>query len=804
MAQNTVKTAERLNRLYVRVGDVGIKGYNKPMKACRNVWGAALAFTLSVCLVAGVSGGSLLASAVAVQAAVVSSIEVRGNQRVSAETIRGNMTIVPGQDFNNEDIDESIKRLFATGLFSDVRITRQGQRLVVTVDENLVVNQVVFNGNRKLKDRQLEAVVQTRPLGPYDETTVEFDAQAIRDAYDRIGRGDATVTTQIVDLSGGRVNVAFDISEGDRTKIQSINFVGNNAYSDGRLSEVINTKRSGFLSFLSRKDVYDPDRLRADEELLRRFYYNHGYADFRVISSTADIDPASGDYIITLTLDEGQRYTFGDISLESTVDNLDTARLQRLIETRQGRVYSAEKVEDTIIALAEAAANEGYPFAQVTPRGNRDFVTGTISVTYLIDQGQRAYIERIEIRGNTRTADYVIRREFDLSEGDAYNQVMIRRAKKRLEALRFFRAVNITTQPGSEPDRVIVIVDVQDETTGEFAIGAGYSTGDEGATATASVSERNFLGRGQFIRVAVGGGVNTRDYSFSFTEPYFLGYRLAAGFDVFRTENTSQDNYDIRTTGVTFRVTAPITNNIANTIAYTYSTEDYVRNSANPLSFPIQDAINNSPWIKSSISNIITYDSLDNRSLPREGMFARLTGEFAGLGGDARFFKVTGTASYYQTLSDFNDIIGLVSAGAGYVAPTSGNLRVFDQLFIGQETIRGFSSQGIGPRDLNGDALGGTTYFNATAEVGFPMPVVPRDFGLRGAVFADAATLYGSDLNLNGTVVNGLNIDWRASVGGSIIWASPFGPLRLDIGVPVLKESFDQTQTIRFGTTGKF
>ena len=774
------------------------------MKAGRDLRGAISALALSVCLAASATGGALIASTVAAQAAVVDVIEVRGNQRVDAGTIRGNITIVPGQNFNNEDIDESIKRLFATELFSDVRITRQGRRLVVVVDENLVVNQIVFNGNKKLKDKQLEAIVQTRALGPYNETTVEYDVQAIVDAYDRIGRGDATVTTQVVNLSGGRVNVAFEISEGDRTKIDQINFVGNNAYSDGRLADVINTKRSGFLSFLSRKDVYDPDKLRADEELLRRFYYNHGYADFRVISSTADIDPASGNYVITITIDEGQRYTFGDISVDSTVENLDVERLQRLVETRQGQVYSAEKVEDTIIALSEAAATDGYPFAQITPRGNRDFVNGTISVTYLIDQGQRAYIERIEIRGNTRTADYVIRREFDLSEGDAFNQVMIRRAKRRLEALRFFKAVNITTQPGSEPDRVVVIVDVQDQTTGEFAIGAGYSTGSEGATATASITERNFLGRGQFIKLSVGGGVNTRDYSFSFTEPYFLGYRLAAGFDVFRTKNTSQTNYDIETTGVTFRVTAPITDNLSTTLAYNYSTEDYVRNSTAVLLFPIQDAIDNSPWVKSSVSNTIVYDTLDSRITPREGIFARITSEFAGLGGDANFYKTTGTASYYHTLSDYGDIVGLLSVGAGHVIPTSGDLRVFDQLFIGQETIRGFESQGIGPRDTNGDALGGTTYFNATAEIGFPMPVVPRDFGLRGAFFADAATLYGSDLNLNGTVVNGLNMEWRASVGGSIIWTSPFGPLRLDIGIPVIKESFDKTQTFRFGTTGRF
>lgn len=794
----------RLNRLSIRVGDVGIKGYNKPMKAGSNLRSAVSALALSVCLTASGAGGALVASSIVAEAAVVSVIEVRGNQRVDAETVRGNITIVPNRNFNNSDIDESIKRLYSTDLFSDVRITRQGKRLVVTVDENLIVNQIVFNGNKKLKDKQLEAVVQTQALGPYNETTVEYDAQAIRDAYDRIGRDDATVTTQIVNLSGGRVNIAFEVSEGDRTKIASINFVGNKAYSDGRLSDVITTKRSGLLSFLSRKDVYDPDKLRADEELLRRFYYNHGYADFRIISSSADIDPASGNYVISITIDEGQRYTFGEVSIDNTVSDLDVEKFRRLIKTKQGQVYSAEKVEDSIIALSEAAAGEGFPFTQITPRGNRDFSNGTISVTYLIDKGQRAYIERIEIRGNTRTADYVIRREFDLSEGDAFNQVMIRRAKKRLEALRFFEAVNITTSPGSAPDRIIVVVNVRDQSTGEFSIGAGYSTGSSGATATVSVAERNFLGRGQFMKISVGGGQHTRDYSFSFTEPYFLGYRLAAGFDIFRSEDTSQTNYDIQTTGITLRVTAPITDSVHSTLAYKYSREEYDPEAGATFSTPIQDAINNSPWITSSISNTFVYDTIDNKSMPREGVFARMTTEFAGLGGDAKFIKTTAKASYYKPISEYGDIIGLLSGGGGHVLSTSGNLRVFDQLFIGQETIRGFESQGIGPRDTNGDALGGTTYFNATAEIGFPMPIVPRDFGLRGAVFADAATLFGSDLNLAGTTVNGLDMQWRASVGASLIWASPFGPLRLDFGFPILKESFDQTQTFRFGTSGRF
>ena len=774
------------------------------MKAGSKLLGALSALALSACVVLSGAGAAFLASTVVAQAAVVSVIEVRGNQRVDADTVRGNMTIRPGENFTNADIDESIKRLFATGLFSNVQIDQRGRVLVVTVDENLIINQIVFNGNKKIKDKQLEAIVQSKPLGPYSETTVEYDAEAIREAYDRIGRSEATVTTQVVNLNGGRVNVAFDISEGGRTKIMSINFVGNKAYSNGRLADVINTKRSGLLSFLSRKDVYDPDKLRADEELLRRFYYNRGFADFRIISSTADLDPASGDYIITITLDEGERYTFGDIEVESTVAGIDAESVRRHLASRKGAVYSAEKVEDSIISISEAAAADGYPFAQVTPRGNRDFVNRTISVTYLIDQGQRAYIERIEIRGNTRTADYVIRREFDISEGDAFNQVLIRRAKRRLEALGYFQSVNITTQPGSEPDRVVVIVDVKDQATGEFSIGAGYSTGSSGATAELGISERNFLGRGQFIKVAVGGGVDTRTYRFSFTEPYFLGYRLAAGFDVAKTEDTSQDNYDIDTLGVTFRVAAPITDRLRTVVAYNYSREEYDPDTTAILSAPIQDAIDNSPWVKSSISNSLIFDTIDDKRLPREGIFARMTGEFAGLGGDAQFVKFTARGSYYHPISEYGDIIGLVSAGGGYVASTSGDLRVFDQLFIGGETIRGFESQGIGPRDLNGDALGGTTYFNATAEVGFPVPILPRDFGLRGAFFADAATLYGSDLDLTGTTVNGLDMQWRASVGGSVIWSSPFGPFRVDFGFPVVKESFDETQTFRFGTAGRF
>lgn len=798
------------------------------MKAGSKFLGAVSAVALSAGIVSAGAGIAVLSSAVMAEAAVVSNIEVRGNTRVDDQTVRGNITIQPGENFTNFDIDESVRRLFATGLFSDVRIAQSGSTLVVTVSENQIVNQVVFNGNQKIRDRQLETIVQTRPLGPYNEAVIEADIQAIQDAYAAIGRSDATVTTQRVVLEDGRVNIAFDVNEGDRTKIAAINFVGNQAFSDGRLREVINTKKSNFLSFLTRRDVYDEDKLRADEELLRRFYYNRGYADFQVVSSFAELDETSNEYTVTITVQEGERYTFGDVNVISSVPDVDTEELMRQVESRSGDVYSAEDVEESIVALSEGVATNGFPFAQVTPRGDRDFTNRTIAVTYLIDQGPRAYIERIEIRGNTRTRDYVIRREFDLSEGDAFNQSMIRRTRERLERLGYFSQVNISTAPGSQPDRVVVIVDVQDQPTGEFAIGAGYSTGsDGGATVEGSITERNFLGRGQFIRVAAGAGEDTRSYNISFTEPYFLGYRLAAGFDLFRTEDARADNYEFEQQGGTLRIAAPITDDLTLGLRYNYVESEYRPNEDNgfllrDLSIAYQEAVGFSPWRRSSIGPTLTYNTLDDRNLPREGIYAQIGAEYAGLGGDAEFVKFTGEVNYFHLLSDSADIVGSLSAGAGHMIATGDDTRVFDQFFIGGETIRGFDTRGIGPRagipqydemgnvigygpPGEGDALGGTTYFNVSAEASMPMPIIPRDVGLRVAAFADAGTLFGSELSdaaEAGAV--GFDQSWRASVGASLIWASPFGPLRLDYAIPVAKEEFDDVQEFRFGASTRF
>jgi len=789
------------------------------MKATKSLMGAVSAVALTAGLALQGAVAIQLATISVAEAAVVSRIEVRGNQRVDAETVRGYIGIAPGRQFSNDDIDEAVKKLFATGLFSDVRVNQVGSTLVVEVSELKVVNQVLFQGNKKIKDVALAGQVQLKPRGTFSTATMEADAETIRQAYSRIGRDDASVNPQVIDLGDNRVNVVFEINEGDRTKIAAINFVGNNAFRDGRLSDVISTKRSTFVSWLTRDDIYDEDRLRADEEALRRFYYNRGYADFQVLSAVGDLNASTNEYTVTITIEEGERYTFGDVSVESTIPGVESGSFNGLLETHAGSVYSAKEVEDTIIAITERLAGLGYAFAQVTPRGDRNFENRTISVIYTIDQGARTYVERIEIRGNSRTRDYVIRREFDIAEGDAFNQVLIQRAKRRLEKLDYFQSVEISTVPGSEPDQVVLVVDLVEKSTGEFAIGAGYTTGGEtsGPTVEGSITERNFLGRGQFIRIAAGGGRNARDYSVSFTEPYFLGRRIAAGFDVFR-QTRIYDNYKSETDGATVRFGLPITEALTTQLAYNYSREKYeytddcdvnengiIDPGECNVSTAIIDAVENgSPWTKSSVSASLVYNTIDDMKNPREGLYATFNTEFAGLGGDASFVKVTGRASYYHLLNEEMDLVGLLVAGAGHIASVGDDgLRTFDLFQSSDRIIRGFEYGGIGPADaLTGDHLGGTTYFNVSAEAQFPMPGIPQSFGLRGAFFADAATLYGNKISTAPLTNTGM--EWRASVGASLIWSSPFGPLRLDYAVPVKKLDTDDEQNFNFSISNKF
>jgi outer membrane protein insertion porin family len=722
-----------------------------------------------------------------------------------------------------------------------VRITREGGRIVVTVVENQVINRVAFEGNRKVKDEVFLAAVESKPRGPYNTGTVQGDVQRILEVYRRNGRFDATVQPKTITQPNGRVDLVFEVNEGERTGVSAINFIGNQAFSDKTLEDQMVITRTNWLSWLTRKDVYDPDKLNADLELIRKFYINRGYADFRIVSAVADLDRERNAFFITITVDEGKQYRFGKVDIESTVPGLDAATLRGELEASPGQTYSAKAVDETVEALSLEAVRRGFTFASVKPRGDRNFETHTVDVTFDVSQGAPVYVERIDIRGNTRTRDYVIRREFDLAEGDAYNQVLINRAERRLNNLGYFKTVRISTVQGSAADRVIVYVDVEDQPTGDFSVSAGYSTTD-GIIGEVSVTERNFLGRGQYVRVAAQLGQYAQGFDLSFTEPFLFDYRLAGGFDLWSKyrDETQYASYESTNVGGALRLGVPVTEELGFQTRYQIYSQDIwvphylrdgcvkapcdrVRERPGEASIAVLEA--QGETLTSLAGYTLGWNSLDNTIDPRNGWFGEFKQDFAGLGGDVQFIRSTFDGRYYQEVVP--DFIGMLRVQAGHVtAWGDDDLRLLDHFFKGPELVRGFEPQGMGPRDLTRgtafDPLGATIYAGASAEVQFPLSFFPREFGLRGAVFADAGTAFdyqgrtsfkgytppgrgcASGAKLEGDLCVAESELIRSSVGASLLWASPLGPLRFDFAYAITKEDYDRTQFFRFSGGSKF
>ena len=504
-----------------------------------------------------------------------SSIVVEGNRRVEADTIRSYFKPGPDGRIGAAQIDAALKSLYATGLFQDVQINPAGGRIVVRVVENAVINRVAFEGNYKAKDDQLQGEFQSKPRGTYSRAVVQSDVQRIIDIYQRSGRYDVSVVPKIIELPNSRVDLVFEINEGAKTGVQKIVFAGNRAYSDYRLKDVIKTAQTDWLSWIRSNDFYDADRVEADRDLLRKFYLKNGYADVRIVSAMAEFDPNLKGFVVTFTIDEGGQYRFGNVEIRSNVGNVNPDVLRPKLRMSSGNVYNADAIDKTIEDMTIDIARRGYPFAVVRPRGERNFEAHTVDLVLFVEEGPHVYVERINIRGNTRTRDYVIRREFDLAEGDAFNRALIDRAERRLRNLNFFKSVKITNEPGSAPDRVIINVDVEEQSTGEFSFSGGFSTAD-GLLGEVSVGERNLLGRGQSVRAALQYGTRARGFDVSFVEPYLLGYRLALGLDVFarQTTNAQYVSYTSKTLGGSARLGIPITDNFNAQLRYSaYSQE---------------------------------------------------------------------------------------------------------------------------------------------------------------------------------------------------------------------------------------
>jgi outer membrane protein insertion porin family len=737
----------------------------------------------------------------------IAAIKVEGNQRIEDATVRSYMLVQPGDPFDSDKLDRSLKTLYATGLFSDVSLRRDGDTLVVVVVENPIVNRIAFEGNHKLKDETLRPELQLRARAVFTPAMAQADRQHLLDLYARRGRFAARVEPKIIKLEQNRVDVVFEISEGDETLVSRIAFVGNRAFDEARLKEVIGSREERWWRFLSSSDSYDPDRVNFDKELLRRFYLHNGYADFEVTNATAELAPDRSAFFLTFTVSEGDRYKVSKVTVNSTLHKLESAVLQPLVDIAPGDWYDGDAVERNVQALTDAVQTRGYAFVDVKPRISRDRDKHLVELVFDVGEGPRVYIERIDIVGNSRTEDKVIRREMRVAEGDAFNAALIRRSRQRLEDLGYFNKVQIASNPGSTADRSVLTTTIEEKATGELTIGGGFST-DIGALANVGVRERNLIGTG------IDAGINTilaqkeSSIDLSLTDPYFLDRNIVGGIDLFRTDtnNQSVSQYNERRNGISIRTGYNFSDHLRQ--SWTYSLIDRnVYSIASTASIYIQDLKGTSDL--SQLGQTLTIDYRDSTVDPHAGWVLRAGSDFAGAGGTEKFIRTKLDGVYYLPLDSFTgdtDWGVAVSAGSGYLINFGIPEKIIDNFFLGGDNLRGFEIGGAGPHTVvDGDSVGGRFIWTQSTELRFPLPISP-DLGLTGRTFVDVGAL--SKVNKLAAGISGSAISDdpspRVGAGVGVSWKTPFGLINIDIADPVVKKRYDQTQVFRFGFGTRF
>lgn len=744
----------------------------------------------------------------------VNRILVRGNQRIDQTTVLSYLPIQPGDTVDAAVLDVAVRTLTRTQLFADVQLGVQPNGdLVVEIVENPIINQVVFEGNGAIGDDKLTEEVTLRPRGIYTRARVQEDVGKIVELYRLSGRISATVTPKIVQLDQNRVDVIFEIDEGPETGVRAITFLGNQAFSDNDLREVMVTKQSQWWRLFTSNDNYDPNRLDYDREQLRKFYTNRGYYDFRVVSAISELAPDDSAFAITLTVDEGDRYNFGNVDVVTENDRLNPDFLRLLLPIREGDLYESDKIEQAVDALTFAAGSAGYAFVEIDPEYRANPETDTVDVIFRVREGQRVYVDRINVVGNTRTLDYVIRREMMLSEGDAFNRTLLERSRNNLRSLGFFKDVTVEEARGSAPDRSIVNVTVQEQPTGELSVGAGFSSVDS-FVVNLGVTERNFRGRGQNVVARLEWGSLRQQIDFRFTEPKFLGRDLRAGFDLFhsRYDLSEYSSYDYRSTGGMVRLSYPLNGYTLFSTRYSLKSDEIIVPSnycgtGGVGSTALCDQVGS--FLNSSAGYTLYVDRRNDPIRPTRGWTGSLRQDFAGIGGDVNYVRTEADVSAYWGISP--EWVVTASASTGYVTGWGGDpIRINDRFFKGGNSFRGFETAGMGPRDLRTtDALGGNFYAIGTLELTVPNGL-PEEYGIRTSLFTDVGTLGLLDdrytVNAQGlpdaNIVDELSL--RASAGISIHWRSPMGPIRFDLSHILGKEDYDKTETFRFSTSTQF
>jgi outer membrane protein insertion porin family len=752
----------------------------------------------------------------AIAAPVISRIVVQGTERIEPGTVISYLPLSTGQPATPERLDQALDTLFRTGLFADVDLEMQGQVLLVRVVENPIINQVVFEGNSALKDDKLREEVTVRPRGIFTKARVQQDVQRIVELYRRSGRIAASVTPKIVELPQKRVDLIFEINEGPKTGVASVNFLGNRAFSDRELRGVIATEESRWYRFFSTNNNYDPDRLEYDREQLRSHYTNRGYYDFRVISSVAELPPTQDDFKVTYTIEEGPQYRFGDLAVKTELERLDAAVLQALLPLQKGGLYQAEKIEQAVDALTFAAGARGFAFVDIRPQETPNRETNTVDVTFNVREGPRVYVERIDIVGNTRTLDPVIRRELSIVEGDPFNRVLVDRSRNDVRRLGFFKDATVEELPGSAPDRTVLQVQVEEQPTGELSFAAGYSSVD-GVLLDIGVTERNFRGRGQDVRLRLSVGSIRQLLDFSFTEPRFMGRDLSAGVDLYtyRYDFGEQASFDQTQTGLGVRFGFPTSRNSRLFTRYQLRQDEVLVDRASCAAGLISRLLCEQAGtnMTSLLGYTFRWDRRNDPRRPTRGFDLTARQDLAGVGGDVNYLRSELEGGVYYGLRP--EWVLSANVAAGYVTGWAGDaVRINDRFFRGGNTFRGFETAGLGPRDVVfDDALGGNLYLQATFELDFPNPL-PEQYGIGTALFLDVGTLGRLDRESklvpdeNGNLVVSPTIRddlaLRATAGLSVFWNSPMGPIRFDFSQVLAKEPYDKTETFRFSQTTRF
>ncbi|MGG5809511.1 outer membrane protein assembly factor BamA [Falsiroseomonas sp. CW058] len=741
----------------------------------------------------------------AAQGGIVRAVDVQGNQRIEADTIRSYMLLQAGDPFDADRLDRSLRTLFSTGLFRDVTVARNGDRIRVVVDENPIINRVAFEGNSKVNDDTLRPEILLRPRAVFTPQAAQADRQRILDVYARRGRFAARVEPKVIQLDQNRVDLVFEITEGDAALVSRVNFVGNTAFSDSRLRDVVATREQAWYRLLSTSDIYDPERLNFDRELLRRYYLRSGYADVQVTAATAELSPDRGGFFVTYTIDEGVRYRVGRAEITSTLRGVDAARLRRELPFSEGDWYDGDAVERAVESLSDAVGLQGVPFVEVRPRVVRNRDAQTVDITFEVAEGTRAFVERIDITGNSRTADRVIRREFRLAEGDPFNAAQVRRSRQRIRDLGYFGNVEITPQPGSRPDRVALNTQVTERPTGEVSLGGGFST-DAGFLTDFGIRERNFLGTGIDARLQAMLAQRRSQLDFSVTDPAFLDRNLSAGLDVFYIQRNLQEiaSYSEKRVGAALRAGYEFNERLRQSWAYTLVDRNVFDVQSNASRF-IQEQTGQT--LLSQLGTTLAYDTRDSRIEPRSGYIIRLGTDVAGLGGDVNYVRLRGDSAIYFPLERFfgaQEYVLALQVGGGYLTPWGDRPeRIIDRFFLGGDNLRGFALAGAGPRDTSSstqDPLGGRIIWTQTTELRFPLPV-PSELGLLGRAFVDVGSLY--DTPVQGP---GVRDDSKPRVGAGVgvSWRTPVGLINIDIAQAVVKQDYDRTQLIRFGFGTRF